>query len=375
MKTFNTGSVLKVLIGIGLISGLLNTQLFAAGTDAGDTVANQATISYQVGGVAQPDVQSDDDGNAANGAGTTDFVVDRLIDMTVTWQDGSNVPVTAGQDNSTPGTPIPNPPAVLRFTVQHDGNEDFQDFALTVEQDAGDDFDPTDVSIFVDSNGNDTYEPGTDTATFIDELAEDASISVFVVGSVALTQADGDTSDIHLIATAHDANNGTTGALGGLTPTNDADVDAALTVQNVYGDADGPATADTLENGDHSDTGTYVVSVPLTVAKVSLVTDDPTSSANPKAIPGATVQYSITITNNSATDNATNLSIDDDLPLEMDYENLGAASYVCGPGCVGCGAPSYTAAAQGAPGENVTFSGITVNASTSCTVSFDAIVN
>lgn len=369
MKTFNTGSVLKSLVALWLMAGLLNTQLFAAGTDAGVTISNQASVTYQVNSVTQPTVVSDDDGNAANGLGTTDFLVDRLIAFSVTSTDGADVPVTAGQDVSTPGSFIPNPPSVLTFSVTHTGNSDTQDFDLSFEQGAADDFDPGDIAIFVESGANVGYQPLEDTATIIDELAEDASATVYVVGSVDIAQADGDLADIILIADARTG--GAVGIGGVITPdTGTYDPD---TVQNVFGDGAGTATGDVANDGSDSDTGRYIVNVPLVVAKTHIVASDPTGLADPKAIPGAEIRYTISITNNG-TDPATSLSVSDTLPAELAYENDSGNSFVCsanGSTCTGCAAPSVTAG----PGGDVTFSGITVAGSGgNCQITFDAIV-
>ncbi|MCZ6675332.1 MAG: hypothetical protein O7C75_20575, partial [Verrucomicrobia bacterium] len=104
-----TAQILTViaLAGVGLLATTI--QVNAAGTSAGVTISNQATVDYKVGTVDQPQETSN----------LYTFVVDRKINLTVATTDGSAV-------NVTPGT-IDN---VLTFTVQNLGNG-IQDFALS----------------------------------------------------------------------------------------------------------------------------------------------------------------------------------------------------------------------------------------------------
>jgi uncharacterized repeat protein (TIGR01451 family) len=56
------------------------------------------------------------------------------------------------------------------------------------------------------------------------------------------------------------------------------------------------------------------------VSKLSYVVSDPfNGSTNPKMIPGAVVEYCITVSNASGGATATNVSIADNVPIETDY--------------------------------------------------------
>lgn len=366
MSTFNIKHLLGMLISVTLLLGF-SSQVLAVGTPAGTQIDNQATISFSVGGVPQVPIASDDP-NQGGAADATSFIVDSRIDVSVVWQDGANVQVAAGQDGV---TPVPNPPSVLEFLVTNEGNVDFQDFALTFENSGGDDFDPTAISIFVD-NGNGTYEPGVDTATFIDELSSTVgsnSITVFVVGSISAAQTNGQTSDISLIATAHDGNGGTTGALGALTTqdTGNDIVFGAGANQNVFADAVGTASTDLVTDGEHSDQGTYVVvATTVTVTKTSQVTADGLGNTAPtaKAIPGATVTYTISIAN-TGTLAATSISATD----PIDVANLTyAANVTFDAGCGGATSSSFAS-------PNFTFSVGSIAAGATCNVTFDVTIN
>ena len=353
---------IKVLLGVFLMLGF-SSQVFAVGTPSGTPVDNQATITFSVGGSAQPPVVSDDPGQA--GVQATRFIVDTKVDVTVVWQDGAAVPVAPGQDGV---TPIPNPPQVLRFTVTNLGNTPTQDFALTSENLAGDDFDPTAVSIYVDSNGNNTYDVGVDTATNIDELSSTAgtnSVDVFLVGSIG-AQTNGQLSDTALIATAHD---GGGAGLGALT-TEDAGVDVALgPAQVAFAEGAGTATGDIATDGAHSATGTYIVSVTLTVNKTSSVIADGVGGVAPnaKAIPGATVQYTIAITNNGA---AAATAIGGSDPLDTANITFVSPSVAFDAGCGGATASNDAPAIA-----TLTFSVGTIAAGATCNITFNVTIN
>ncbi len=320
---------------------------YAAGTAAGVTISNKATVNYSVGGVAQTPVESSPTGNNAAGVGAgsgTNFVVDRKLALTVTEQDAAQtVNVSPGQTAT-----------VLKFVVTNNGN-DTQDVLFQALQRANgtsgggsgtDNFNSNNTKVFVDSNNNGVYDAATDTAVFADELAADGTKTVFVVSDIPLSQIDGDAAKISLVAQvaaggaagtqgaaitndsnghtspAMVASNGTTVTLPGIA-SNVAD--NATTVQNVFADStttgvNSGGTTDTASNGQASDTGTLlVVSAKLTVSKTSKVVSDPINNAsNPKAIPGAVVEYCV-ILQNTGTQAASPVSISDSIPTNTTY--------------------------------------------------------
>jgi len=86
--------------------------------------------------------------------------------------------------------------------------------------------------------------------------------------------------------------------------------------------ADGAGDEDVANAGDFSDTDTYVVGAPeLTVNKASSVISDPVNgTTNPKAIPGATIEYCITVANGAGAATATNVNVNDVLPADVTYD-------------------------------------------------------
>lgn len=368
MDNFKHKFLTQILLGITLVV-VFATQAHAVGTAAGTQVDNQATLNYTVGGTPQIPVTSDD----PNQGGTNDatsFIVDTKIDVIVSWQDGADVQVAPGQDGA---TPVPNPPSVLEFLVTNEGNADFQDFALTTENLAGD-FNPSSVLIFVD-DGDGNYNPALDTATFIDELSSDPTgnanqITVFVVGSIPSTQTNGQLSNIALIATAHDGNGGATGALGAVTVADTLANDIVFGAganQVVFADGAGTASADTALNGQHSDTGTYVVTATtVAVRKSSAVSDDGlgNTSATAKAIPGATVTYTIEI-ENSGTSGATAIALTD--PIDTTNLSYNDPSVTFSAGCGGATSESFAS-------PNLTINVGSIAAGATCTVTFDVTI-
>lgn len=282
---------IRLLTAALLVAG--GQQAYAAGTDAGTSITSTFTVNYEVGGVPQAELTPS----------YTPFVVDRRV----------NVAVTA--DNS-PLTVAPNAvDQVLEFTVTNSTNSTI-DVGLAIAAAAGDDFDPTSVSIFVESGATPgSYQAAEDTATYIDELVEDATIKVYVVGDIPGSVANSQTGGIVLTATAK---------AGGTASTEGADLaevgtaDDPAVVENVFGDAAG--ATDAAEDGKFSATGTYsVTATTINVTKTSSVISDPFNlTTNPKAIPGATVQYCIAVENAGATA-ATNVAVDDAIPVGTTY--------------------------------------------------------
>ena len=271
----------------------------AAGTDAGTTIENTVTVSYQVGGVTQTDQQA-----------TDEFVVDRKIDLTVAEVGGTQTVVSPGSTQQ-----------VTTFQVTNLSN-DTADFGLTVDQQAGgagafggtDNFDTTNTLIYVDTDGDGDWTDEV-AVTYIDELAPDETRTVFVVSDVPIDQVTGDVATVILTATAYAG--GAVGSQGALLTTSATNtVDAVDTVL-----ADGAGETDAQYDGAFSAADDYVVSAAaLTVTKISSVIEDPVSgTTNPKAIPGAIIQYCISVTNAAGSATATGVTVTDDVPVGLTY--------------------------------------------------------
>ncbi len=303
------------ILGIAGLVCLAGAQgAYAAGTLAGGTISNTATVGYTVGSVAQTPVNSN----------TVNFLVDRKVNMTVAEVGGTAT-------STVPGGTV----QVTTFTVTNNSNSTL-DFRLTGAQDNGappspftgtDNFDVTGLQVFVDSNGNGVYDAGTDTATFIDELAPDAARTVFIVASIPGTQVNGDRSGVSLTATAAGvgssvpANNGTVPTPGTLAAdsTQTTGAESPTVVDTVFADVAGRTEA--ARSGSHSAYDQYLVSTAtITVTKTQKVISDPFNlTTNPKAIPGAIIEYCIQVANTGGAV-ASAVDIGDVVPANTTFE-------------------------------------------------------
>ena len=275
---------------------------FAEGTDAGTAIQNTVSVSFDVGGVTQDAVSSN----------TDEFLVDRVVDLTVAEVGGTATVVSPGSTQQ-----------VTTFTVTNLSN-DTVDYALTAEQQAGgtsafggtDNFDTTDTIIYLD-NGDGIFNPAEDPiVTYIDELAADTTVTIFVASNVPLGQVTGDTATVTLTANAHEA--GSAGSLGAELVTSATNVvDAVDTVL-----ADGSGATDGDNDGAFSASDDYtVLAAALSVLKTSRIVSDPVSgTTDPKAIPGAVVEYCIAVSNAAGGAEATNIVVTDTVPANTTFE-------------------------------------------------------
>lgn len=364
--------------------GVADTAL-AVGTPATTPVENRATVQYDVGATTQPVIESSPTGNNTSGVGNgedTTFVVDDRVDLEVAEVSGGYTVVAAGGLSE-----------VLTFTVTNSGNAT-HDFSLTAVDQLGgadpfggvDNFDATPVGIFVDVDMNGTYQAGTDTATFIDELGDDDTVTVFVVRNIGAGQANGDVSAVALRAQV--AQGGTVGQGADILSDDSGIADNPATVQIVFGD--GAGAGDPANDGAHSDTDAYRVgAAQITVSKTSQVLSDPVNGAsNPKAIPGAVVEYTVTVTNAvTASAIATNVEVTDSLATEIaagtvvfstDSYGIGQGIEVTAPNLYGGAATALTNNTDGDEGEFatnvVTVNGITLDAGEDATMRFRVVI-
>jgi uncharacterized repeat protein (TIGR01451 family) len=301
--------VRTVLAAVVLVASLAGVQTaFAAGTDAGVTIGNRATVNYTVGTTAQSPIESSPLGNSNPGVGNganTNFVVDRRIDFTVVETGGGFTTVAPGQIN-----------AVTIFTVANTSNA-AQGFQLSAANVGGtvfgnnDNSDVGNIRVFVDNPaGGGTagaYDPLVDTALHINTLGEDLNVVVFVVSDVPPTATNGQFANVRLTARA-----ATVGSNGATLETETAGADTAG-MDVVFGDAARDAT-------ETADDQYAVQSAALTITKSSSIISDLFNGTGPnrKAIPGSVIEYVVSITNNG-TAAATSVRLSDTLDANLDF--------------------------------------------------------
>jgi uncharacterized repeat protein (TIGR01451 family) len=298
-------STLKLLAACSTVTlaMLSSAPAFAGGTAPGTDILNTVNVNYQTGGVAQTTVTASDT-----------FKVDRKIDFSLTEA------ATTGTTTVSPGQNA----AVTRFQLTNTSN-DVLDFSLSVIQQATstngahggqDGFDLTTLALFVDVNGNGTYEAGTDTATTVDDLGVDQSRFIFVVGDVPLNATNGQIAGIQLSASARDISGSVFSAA------TDSTANGAITVETVFADSakSGIGGQSDARDGIDVATDSFTVSAAaLSVFKTSRVISDGVSANNFKSIPGAVVEYCISVANGVGGATATNISVADVVPTNTTY--------------------------------------------------------
>ena len=296
-----TSKLLGAVSTVALVALSANPAL-AEGTDAGTAIQNTVSVTFEVGGVSQDPVASN----------TDEFVVDRIVNLTLEELGGSATIVSPGSTQQ-----------VTTFTVTNLSN-DTVDFTLSAAQQAGgsgahggtDNFDTTNTTIYLD-NGDGIFNPAEDTVTtYIDELAADTSATVFVVADIPLGQVTGDTATVILTADAHEG--GSVGSLGAELVT--SATNTVGSVDTVL--ADGAGETDAANDGAFSAADDYsVLAAAVNVLKTSRIVSDPVSgTSDPKAIPGAVIEYCIAVSNAAGGATATNITVTDPLPANTTFE-------------------------------------------------------
>jgi uncharacterized repeat protein (TIGR01451 family) len=282
--------VLAAFIALVVLAAITERSARAAGTPAGVTISSLAVATYDHGVSPQPPVTA-----------TASFVVDRKINLIVTTANGVYVGVNPGSASQ-----------VLTFTVRNDGNAT-QDFSLAAANAADpfggtDNFDATNVQVFVESNGTPGYQAGADAVPFIDELISDATTTVYIVADIPAGQITDDIAAHALIATAHDAGGAGLGALTAAT----AGANSQFGVDAVLADAAGPS--DAVRDGSHSASSAYrIASAAVTLVKSAVVT-----SAGNEPVTGATIRYTVAVTVSGA-GTAAGVAISDPVPVNTTF--------------------------------------------------------
>ncbi|MDF3019015.1 MAG: uncharacterized protein K0Q92_318 [Steroidobacteraceae bacterium] len=325
---------------VALGSIAVSQQAFAEGTAAGTTIQNTATVNYQVGGVSQ----------AAINSNTAEFLVDNKVNLTVTRLNAApGVSVSPGgtdyyttfkltnSGNKTQGY-------ILNGSLAGNGDANLTGVANPFGAGPADTIQMLNTRTFVsgaacdDTTPTPTYDSSTDTTVFVDSLAADDCVYVFVVANadtIAAGFINGAVAAVRLTAQARIANSGAATVV----PKHNDDADIPGTEQNIFADAGQDAT-------ESADSVFVVSSATLTVAKSSAVISDPINVApNFKAIPGAVMEYTIRLTNNGGAD-ATGVVITDLLPTNG--ISFTTAQYNSGASDVsiqiGAGAPTFCVA-------------------------------
>ena len=289
---------LGLMFRLGALAGalLLGQQALAVGTAAGTDIDNTVTVDYDVNGIDQADLTS-----------SVSFVVDRRVDFTIDLVGGALVEVTPGENDAFFDLRLTNTSnSPLDFSIVLD------QAGVTTVRGVADTADMDNAEYAVSADFVADTDPVQGGAQFIDELPADEDAIIRVWGDAALALLNGDVAGIQLDATAGEP--GSPGTEGAALVDGVANTDAG--VENVFADAG--------NDGVESETdGFTVLSASVAVTKSYAVIAGDLGSGLP--IPGATVEYTISVVNSSATD-AENVQIDDAIDTDVTL-NLNVAAY------------------------------------------------
>lgn len=274
----------------------------AKGTAAGTEITNSTSVSYQVASIAQTDV-----------TGSSKVTVDRVINFTVSEVGTATTTVTPGQTK-----------AIAAFELDNTSNATL-DFAAAATQIATgtvaahggtDAFNTTNVAIYHDSNNNGLLDVSDPLITYLDEVPADAKRRLLVVVDVPTSAKDSEVSGTVLSLAAKNGEGiGTLGTdIVATTTANTVGVDTVL--------ADVAGTIDSARDGIYSAQDDFTVSsAQIALGSMITVVSNPTElTSNPKAIPGAVLQYCITVTNTGSV-GAQNVTVTDTINAKLTYDN------------------------------------------------------
>lgn len=297
-------SKLKLLVASAVIPTVFLNAVpaMAAGTTQGTSVLNNVTVDFQVGGV--PQTQQ----NASN-----TFVVDRKIIFTI------NEKAATGTTTVNPG----QTGAITTFLLTNTSN-DTLDFTVTPANVVGgtaahggtDAFNVTNLLICLDANADNTCDAPATASLTVDNLAADANTTILIVGDIPLTATNGQVANVTATATALNSN-GTA-----ITAATDLTVNNPAAVETIFADVAKSGNGGTSPARDGIDVATddYTVSAAvLSVFKSSRVISDGVSASNFKSIPGAVVEYCISVANAGGGATATNIAVRDVVPADLTY--------------------------------------------------------
>ncbi len=321
---------------------LLCLNSSSAFSSAGDVISNTATVDFIYQGT--PLVQeSSPNGNTLTGVGNgtaTSFTEDRLINFSVISADAAAVNVSSLQSA-----------AFLTYTLTNNGN-DVQDFLLTAVNTSSpfganpDNFDPVSpMQVFVEDESNLGYLLAEDTEIFIDDLAVGSMATIYVVTTMPVTVV-GDSAAVALIVQVAEGGAVGQGAIitnddnGNISPVGsysngaiNVAAGAANLIPNTTGletvfndplasnpeDVDSAGVQDIQSNGQHSDTGLFLVQTavaPVVTLNKTVTVIDTLGGTDPHA--GATLRYQIDVVISGAS-NINNLVISDAIPANTTY--------------------------------------------------------
>ena len=302
-------SKLKLLVASAVIPAVFLNAVpaIAAGTTQGTSVLNNVTVDFQVGGVAQTQASASDT-----------FVVDRKILFNIAEK------ATTGTTTVIPGQTA----RVTTFLLTNAAN-DTLDFTVTPANIVGgtaahggtDAFDVTSLLICLDGPVIDgVCDTAASASLTINDLVADGTATILILGNIPAAATNGQVANVSATATALNSNG--TAITGAGAAAADATVNGAGTVETIFADVAKSGNGGTSVARDGIDVATddYTVSAAaLSVFKSSRIISDGVSTSNFKSLPGAVVEYCISVTNGAGAATATGIAIKDVVPSDLTF--------------------------------------------------------
>ena len=262
----------------------------------------------------------------------------------------------------------------VAFTIVNSSN-DTLDFSLAATNTSGvsigggrgtDGIDVANFEYAIDTNGNgvlDGAEAFSGSLTLNDVL-KGATVHVLVRSDIPLA-ANGSVAVVQLAATALNSD-GTAITAVDDTVANTADITSG-TFQTIFAEDLTPAQGNASRNGVSWAWDDYTVSAPvLAVAKTSSIISDGVSTSNFKAIPGAVVEYCISVVNSGGA-TAGSVVISDHIPANTTYVtgSVRLDASVVSPGASQtCSGGTAATDASDAPTDYGRYGSVTIGATT-----------
>ncbi len=301
-------SKLKLLVASAVIPTVFLNAVpaMAAGTTQGTSVLNNVTVDFQVGGVAQTQKTASDT-----------FVVDRKILFNIAEK------ATTGTTSVFPGQTA----RITTFLLTNSAN-DTLDFTVTPANIVGgtaahggtDAFDVTNLLICLDANADNNCDAAAAASLTVNDLVADGTATILILGDIPAAATNGQVANVTATATALNSNGSAITGAGAAAA--DATVNGAGTVETVFADVAKSGNGGTSAARDGIDVATddYTISAAvLTVFKSSRIVSDGVSTSNFKSIPGAVVEYCISVANAGGAATATNIAVRDVVPADLTY--------------------------------------------------------
>jgi uncharacterized repeat protein (TIGR01451 family) len=338
MSTRTSFRLAVLMVAVFALAAPQSALAAGADTNYGTTITNSVAIQYGSG-------PSTITTNA-----TVDFLVDRVLDWTIAPSTAATVGVFPGSTGN-----------AVAFSVQNVTNG-VVDLLLSFPVSAPA---PSTAVLYLDVNGDgvldggDTALPAGSGGFYLDDMAEDEVRNVLMVVDVP---AAATTADAYTYVIASVTREGGVAGLGAALANDSGNAEISTQVQNVYND--GAGYSDGAGDANYEAYAAFqVVNATLTATKTALVVNDGLGNVAPnaKAIPGATIHYTIAVTN-TGTGDANNIDLSDAFPANT--------TYVAGTLSVTGGAPIGQSDAG-----PITVTGATLTGGSSMTVEFDVTID